>query len=136
MKKDTLYKLIIGILLLLNLLQIGFFLVGKKPPPPNRNQGFDAVKILHLDKQQADQFLEISISHHEKMVKLQDLQKLATEKYFKNPTEAELAALKNIQSKKLKVTNEHYEEVKGILKPEQLPYFHTFKEKALQIIIN
>lgn len=135
MKKETLYKIVIGVLLLLNLLQIGFFLVGRRPPP-DRNRNFDPVKILHLDKKQADQFLEISISHHEKMVKLQDLQKLATENYFKNSTTEELEELKKLHTEKLKITNDHFNEVKSILKPEQLPYFQRFKDKALHIIIN
>lgn len=140
MKKETLYIWIIAVLFLVNAAQLGVFLIKPKPPMPPRNeqhQGFRerAVELLNLSEIQREQFYKLSEKHAAEIEALNKKEKTLTTEYFDNPTELGLQAILKIQSQKIKVTQEHFNEIKSIITKSQKSDFEKFKKEAIQHII-
>ncbi|WP_025741781.1 hypothetical protein [Aquimarina pacifica] len=136
MKKELLYKIAITILLVLNIIQIGNTPLTKKPPQKhNPHHKPNAIEILHLDQKQDQEFKEIGRKHGEVMSLLRNEQKQYVQNYFLTPSDSLLDHIKEIEAKKIKITEEHFEAMKSILNNEQKPHYKNFKEKAIDYIL-
>ncbi len=139
MKKETIYKWIIGILLVINGIQLAGFLFAPKPPGPPMHEGGDfrdrAIKTLNLDSEQKELFFKSAEKHRTTIDSLNKKQKEIIVSQFNNPSETKLTTIKEIESQKIKATHTNFNEIKKILKPEQMPNFEEFKKQALQVII-
>lgn len=136
MKQDKLYLIIIA-LLLINLTFVGITLFGQKSGRnnPRKHHKPSAKKMLHLSPSQDEQFRKFSRQHHAAMVELQKKHKRCIERYFQEPNDSLLERIKNIEAKKILVTNEHFNDLKSVLREEQLYNYDEFKEKAVRYIL-
>ncbi|WP_108801937.1 hypothetical protein [Aquimarina sp. Aq107] len=136
MKRETLYKIAVLVLLIINGVQISFFLVTKKPRKNSKQHHKPSAReILHLNTNQDNQFKEFSRTHGEAMRLLQEDQKESVRTYFLEPTDSLLRHISDIEAKKIKITKKHFENMKSILNKEQLTYYEDFKKKALKFIL-
>lgn len=135
MKKETFYRILIGILLVLNLMQIGFFLFTKPPHPPKHRFKGHAHEILHLTEDQSYQFRNIADAHHKNMKFFDNEERKWLTIYFKEGSEESLNELERIHQQKIEFTKAHFEDVKAMLNEDQLPYFEPFKEEVLKKIM-
>lgn len=136
MKRETLYKITVIVLLVLNLLQISFPILSKKPPQNLKKPCKpNAVEMLYLNPDQDIQFREFGKKHNEVMDSLQKKQKQCVRNYFLQPTDSLLNNMKEIEAKKILVTKKHFEDMRSILKEEQLTHYEEFKNKALKFIL-
>ncbi|TSE09177.1 MULTISPECIES: hypothetical protein [Aquimarina] len=136
MKKELLYKTVVIILLVLNIIQVGYTLWVKKPlDKSNRPSKPDAIEILHLDQAQDIQFKKISRRHGKAMSELRNKQKQCIQEYFRAPSNSFLDCIKDIEAQKIKITEEHFEAMKSVLRKEQLIQYKYFKDKAVKFIL-
>tara|TARA_R110002126_G_scaffold286177_2_gene437652 strand:- start:4558 stop:4971 length:414 start_codon:yes stop_codon:yes gene_type:complete len=136
MKRETLYKVTVIVLLILNLAHISFLVLNKKPQKnfhKNHKQG--AREVLLLDHIQDTQFKEFSKKHNESMILLRDEQKQLVKNYFLKPTDSLLNRIKNIEAEKIKITEKHFENMRSVLKEDQLSYYKDFKHEILKSIL-
>lgn len=135
MKKENIYKLTIAILLVLNLLQLGSFLLA--PSPSHRGDKFakEAVKIMQLNASQQRTFLHFVEQHRQAMRQVLRLQTQVAEAYFEQPSDSLLKLIADAEIQKVSITQRHFSDIKSLLTPEQLPFFEMFKKKALQAIL-
>jgi predicted negative regulator of RcsB-dependent stress response len=132
MRKETITKIIIGVLLTLNLLQLSSFLLTPKQHPENFQD--EAIQILNLNAEQQKSFHKFAKKHANKMKSFYDEEiRLATQ-YFNKPSDSLLNAMANIENAKVKATDNHFNAIKNILQTSQLKYFTAFKKEALQHI--
>lgn len=141
MKKESLYLSIIVLLILVNALQLSSFFFHSNPPrlpEHNHSQEFRerAVEILNLTKVQKEQFFILAEKHNAQMQKLIENENELTIAYFNKPTEKGLDALLSIQSKKIKLTDNHFADIKSILSKKQLSNYEKFKKEAIKTIIH
>ncbi|MFA7116831.1 MAG: hypothetical protein WC140_06370 [Bacteroidales bacterium] len=158
MKKETIYKICIIFLLVLNLTQICWFVFSPKPPRNNRpmemgvpnntnrldnmnrpdenNFRDEFLMILDLDKEQKTQFKKLAKNHDRKIFDLQENQKKLTAEYFMNPSDSILNLIKEIGAQKIIVTENHFKDIKKILREDQYPKLKKFRKRALDIIIH
>lgn len=132
MKKETLYKIIIVILILLNVLQITrhFFRSEPQNAPIKR-----AIELLNLNDQQARKFKLLANYHRFMMKSLQKKQELQTEKYFKHPNPELLRQIMYIEEIKLNKAVKHFDNIKGLLNKNQYKDFEIFKKMAVKRIL-
>ena len=135
MKKETFYRILIGVLLVLNLLQIGFFLFVKPPHPPKHQFKGRAPEILHLTEEQGYQFHNIIRAHHQNMQLFNGEEKKLIELYFDEGSEEHLHQIQYLKQQKLEFTKAHFEDIRAMLEEDQLQYFKAFKQEALQRIM-
>lgn len=136
MKRETAYKVAVIVLLIVNLVQVSFpFLAKKTPKDSGRDRKPNAIEILHLDASQNLMFKEFSKEHRKAMVLLQEEQKQCVRHYFSQPTDSLLNHIKNLEAKKIKTTKKHFEDMRSVLKEEQLDDYENFKKKALKYIL-
>lgn len=137
MKRDTIYKLIIVVLLVLNLLQLGKFIWMPKFSRPRKMDLFanKAVTIMQLDSNQKQTFLQFVEKHKEQRRQLHERQIELARQYFKYPSDSLLILITEIETKKISITQEHFSDIKNMLKIEQIPLFDKFKEEALKGIL-
>lgn len=136
MKKETLYKVAIAVLLIVNILQLIPFFLGPKPPKRNNDFKQHAIELLQLTKEQTVQFDSIAQQHRKQMNQINDNQIEITSRYFANPSDELLNEISTLETLKIKTTQNHFLAVKSILNPNQIDAFHQFKMEALQTIIN
>jgi len=136
MKKETVYKIIILILVGLNVLQLAPILLMHKPHQP-QNERFEqlAVQKMKLTKEQQDKFLEFAHAHRERMMQLFDRQSDIVVAYFTQPADSLLEQLTQIEREKVEATQQHFNQIKNILNENQLPLFYEFKQQALRSIL-
>lgn len=136
MKRDTVYKLIIVVLIALNMLQLAPFLLSRNAtqPPVDRFQQ-KAIKNMKLDKQQEKEFLEFVGMHRDKMMHLFGRQSDIAVEYFTQPSDSLLKELATIERDKIEAAQQHFTQIKSILNENQLPLFEQFKQEALHIIL-
>ena len=135
MRKETFYRVLIGILLVLNLMQIGFFLFTKPPHPPKHKFKGRAHELLHLNEDQAYQFRNIADVHHKNMRFFDKEEKKWLALYFKEESKESLKELQRIHQQKIEFTKAHFEDIKAMLHEDQLQYFEPFKEEVLTRIM-
>ncbi|MFS4447337.1 hypothetical protein [Maribacter sp. 2307UL18-2] len=136
MRRETLYKIAIGVLLTVNIAQVSYLFLTKKPANHTKEHSKpNAIEILRLSEDQNIRFKAFSKQHHEAMVLLQEEQKKCVRDYFTRPSQALLDCVKDIEAKKIQITKKHFDDMKSVLKEEQLPYYEEFKDKALRYIL-
>ncbi len=135
MKKETFYRVLIGLLLVLNLLQIGFFLLTKPPHPPKHKFKGHAPEILHLTEEQGYQFHNITRAHHKNMRFFDKEEKKWIALYFENESEDNLKEIQRIHKQKIEFTKAHFEDIKAMLHENQLQYFELFRTEVLHRIM-
>lgn len=136
MEKEKLYKLIIGILLALNLLQLFGFLFAPQPQAPQEGHfENEAVKMLNLDAEQKEKFARFAEEHKEKMKNLYDEQTQLSSAYFNQTSDSLLNRIAQIETEKISATQQHFSDVKNLLNESQVANFEQFKKKALQSIL-
>lgn len=136
MKRETLYKIVVLVLLTINIVQVSFFLLTKKPKNNSKNNNKPSAReMLYLEDSQQIQFKKFSEIHHEAMVLLQEEQKKVVKNYFMQPTDSLLNRITVIEAEKIKVTETHFENMRSVLKDDQLLYYEQFKDKALKFIL-
>ena len=147
MKKLTLYKYTTGGLLLLNIAIIAFFVLMKPPHPRHGKKGQfrnEAIRILQLDKNQADIFKKSAHKHHKMMVSIGNQQKALLLPYFKTIIDTTgksqiiydaLDQNLRLENKKVEKTYSHFEEIKGILNTNQQANFEVFMTEALDRVL-
>jgi periplasmic protein CpxP/Spy len=132
MKKETFYKVTIAVLIVLNLLQVGGRFLAQRPKGNPVNM---AVKHLGLDDEQEKQFRELAQVHRKKMIDFRTRQASLTETYFNQPSDTLLNEVIFIERKKIEVTFQHFNDVKKMLKENQLDEFEGFKKRSIKRIL-
>lgn len=141
MKKDTLYKIIIGLLLIINLIQLTFSLIGPHHPPRHHHAhgkipiNKHLIETLNLSNEQFQDFNKLARQHREEMIILNDIHKKNTESYFNTPSDSMLNEINKIGTRKITVTSKHFEDINSLLNEDQKESFDEFKLKALSHII-
>lgn len=136
MKRDTLYKIIIGVLLSINVVQVSYLIFTKRPPRhATEHRKPNAKEMLGLDDEQNIQFKEFGQEHHIAMVLLQKEQKKCVRYYFLQPSDSLLNRIKEIEERKIRTTAKHFEDLKSVLNEEQMPSYEDFRERALRYIL-
>ena len=142
MNKSQLYKWSTIFLLLINLGMLTFFFATK---PAHRTEGRFRKNVkeeLHLKSSQENLFLKSAEKHEESISALNNQQKELWIAYFNtlktttNSTEKDsiLSELQQIELQKLKVTYQHFEEVKLFLNQSQMDGFEIFLDRILERI--
>ena len=132
MKKETVYKIVIGLLILLNLLQVGGRFLQNRPPEDIQRKVVDQ---LQLDASQEKQFFALAQNHRKSMMTFNKGQHQLTQAYFAEPSEALLRQIMVLEKEKIQITEKHFTDIKAILKPDQYADFENFKKKALARIL-
>lgn len=138
MKKDSFFKVVILLLLLLNAGILIYLwlphdnrLPGKGPERPERI----IIDRLKLDEQQRDQFRQLRDEHHAKMVQIQyetahlhdSLFHLLQQSPIDTATKSRLLQeIAKNQMQKEEITFQHFEKLRDILRPEQQKLFYDF----------
>ena len=137
MKKEIFYKIIIGLLITLNLLQLSAFFFGPKPPHIQKVDFKEkASKEMNLNATQQEAFFEFVAKHKQKMKSIQERQVQMTHNYFRQPTDSILALIATIEIEKIKATDMHFLDIKSILNTDQKFQFKDFKKNAIEHILN
>ncbi|GLB54130.1 hypothetical protein NBRC110019_31710 [Neptunitalea chrysea] len=135
MKQLHFFKYTTILLLVLNIGVITFFMItsrGVQVPVPDER---GALEILHLSAKQGRQFHELVTVHHKQMRRLNTAERDLLAQYFghvlatsdkSTPKTALLMEIEQIHKEKLSLTYQHFEEVKEMLTPEQVPYLKEF----------
>jgi hypothetical protein len=145
MKSLSFFKTTTFFLLLLNLVLI-FLLFQGRPKGPHGPRGpfkHKAIEILKLDATQAEEFKALAKTHHEAIEKLNTESSTLLKPYFNdlfkktNSSEKDSLMLRfqSIAKEKVVVTQNHFLEVKKILKPEQEQHFDLFLKKSVNILL-
>ena len=133
------------ILLGLNIAWMFFFIVSPKPPTPRGGFTLKSriIEQLKLDEGQQKKYLAMTVDHHEAMVaSSQSIQKL-TRAYFKTLVKADSLEKMSIfreiereQMQRLKLTYEHFEEIKSLCSEKQLKEFPGVVSHGVNLIFN
>jgi len=149
MTKDSFYKIVIALLLLINIGILTFLWIdrmdkpsyarhdrmgGGPPPPPDQM----IIERLDLNEKQIAQFEELKHEHHSEMIRIQkqsahlhkDLfQLLKTDIVDTVFRDSILQQLQFLDTKKELATFDHFQKLRGILLPEQQTNFDEFVEE-------
>lgn len=132
MKKETIYKIAIAVLIVLNLFQVvGRYLAHTPLGEPIKM----ATERLGLDEKQEVNFRELAQAHRNKMIDIQNKQEAWTETYFNNPSDSLLTEISLLQKSKIQLTEEHFRAIKALLNKDQYDEFVKFKKNALNKIM-
>lgn len=133
-------------MLVLNLAIITFFLLTK-PTHRHKKGGHPhkvAKEILQLDEEQNEKFLQLAQQHKQLMRDLNKEQRNILQNYFtplmdKNFSQNRdsiLIEIQNIERKKIESIDQHFENIKVILKPNQQENFKDFVQHLLKKILS
>ncbi|MFT4660934.1 MAG: protein CpxP [Patiriisocius sp.] len=145
MNKLQLYKYAILGLVLLNIAVLSFFILNNQSHHRPHHDHFKpkgAIEDLHLTEDQHEKFISFANWHRSKMDSLGTLQKEVLEKYFtgaNNSNENNQALLldeaNQVEREKLVLTSKHFEDIRSILKEDQLQYLDPFIKKLTRNIL-
>ncbi|RMG86071.1 MAG: hypothetical protein D6714_04795 [Bacteroidetes bacterium] len=143
MTQLSFFKYAVALLFLLNIGMVGFFFLTKPPAPQAHNLLRSAPKMLNLDEKQKETFQALARQHQEKMRELDRKHAELLEAYFSTFTEKSpgvspdslLHEAANIERAKIAATYQHFEDVKNILRPEQMPQFDKFMDQVLHQVL-
>ncbi|MFT5336874.1 MAG: protein CpxP [Luteibaculaceae bacterium] len=146
MEKLKLYKFTTLSLLILNIGLIVFFFISKPNHPPHmgpKDLKLGVVEALHLNNNQASQFKYFAEEHHTKMRVINGQQQELLWPYFKSISDTSIHfneeeafyQHRELEKEKIQVTRQHFEEVKSILKEDQLPYFNDFVNQFIENVL-
>ena len=139
MKSLQFYKYTTWGLLGLNLLILAFFMAHKPP----FHGGMRAMDTLHLDDQQHTEFLVSAKKHQQRIQEIKIKQKAILQTYFNQLiTSSEqvkemngLTTYEQLESQKVKVTYQHFKEIKSFLRTDQHTDFEQFMQRMLKRIL-
>lgn len=140
MKTIQFYKFSALALLILNVSLLGFFFFTSHHLPHSKH-GFlnETIEILQLNEKQAEKFETLAKSHHQKMENVQQKQREWIKTYFNSAIDSVqkslLRSIKEGEEQKIKITKQHFEEVKTILTPSQFSNYTSFEKKALDRLL-
>lgn len=143
MKTLQFYKISALVLLVLNVALVGvFFFTSQRPPhePPQGNNFLnEAIEVLQLDEKQATSFEELALNHNQEIENIRNKQLEHTKEYFETKDTSKSDSLLNLikegEAKKITITKNHFEDIKNILKTDQLPNYQEFEREALNKIL-
>ncbi|AWV97878.1 hypothetical protein [Arcticibacterium luteifluviistationis] len=144
MKQQDFYKYSTIGLLILNLAMVAFFFLTKpKAGQEHRPEQGNPIEILKLNSEQHELFIKSAMQHKENMDKIGASQRALVSPFFNGlidkPTNSKDSLLQEIQElekEKIELTYKHFEEIKAILKPEQLASFEPFMKTILKEILS
>ncbi|MEM8968959.1 MAG: hypothetical protein AAGE93_21255 [Bacteroidota bacterium] len=122
--------------------------MGKPHPSPDRrprgeNFQLQIAEILQLDTQQQTDLAQLAQQHGQQMRAIDREQRTLLRPYFYNligstdtvDTVAILQEVSQLERDKIKVTHQHFQDIKALLTEEQLPNFEKFINRALDILL-
>lgn len=150
MKQLQLFKYATLGLFLMNIgIILFFFLTKPKPPGPMpgkpNNHAMDRrmIDLLDLNNDQIEAFRGLAKAHSREMREINEAQRQALEPYFANVVSADpeinsddqMEKMLQLERRKIEVTYQHFEDVKAILEPSQLPNYDRFVNESLKMIL-
>lgn len=137
MSKQLIYRLIIVVLLISNLLLLGFCFYSKPPHPPMPKQII--IKKLNFDKAQIAKFEVLIKSHRDGIIareesiktKKNELYSSLAETANNSKTELLISEIGKSQTEIENLHYKHFEEIKKLCREEQLP---AFKELSKELV--
>lgn len=142
MKQLQFYKYAAIGLLLLNLAMLSFFFLTKPKHHRGESMQKDVKAIFNLDDAQNETFLKLMEEHKEKMRLFSRQQKDLLKPYFYNlfdsskQDEDALDKYEVIERQKIQSIYEHFQDIKSILRKEQLSNFEEFTTHAIERILS
>ncbi|AFM04574.1 hypothetical protein Fleli_2195 [Bernardetia litoralis DSM 6794] len=144
MKTLQFYKISTLVLLVLNLVMMGFFFLNFHRPPHGAHQENDflneAIEVLQLDEKQATSFEKLAMNHNQEMESIRNKQLEHTEEYFEtnndtNKSDSLLNLISEGETQKIKITKNHFNQIRNILTSKQQHNYQKFKREALNKIL-
>jgi len=140
MNKKKVFNGLVVLLILINIIALGYTLIGKKPieglhPTPK----VIVIEKLDFDKHQKEQYFRLIEKHHEEMVDLRMEMKSAKNTLFENlASEAankdSLIAIVNGVHLKIETLHyQHFEDIKRICRVDQLDNFRALSSELAHI---
>lgn len=144
MKQLQFFKLASLVLLLLNAGILLFFWLQRPPRAPGMGGAIGsfetvAIDLLQLDESQAADFQNLAIEHGTRIHAFNQEQNRNLQQYFSTVYRAGDLLLKDslimqveqLEQQKVQFTYQHFEDVRALLRPEQLPQFEVFVTQAV-----
>jgi Spy/CpxP family protein refolding chaperone len=150
MNREKLLTISVVLLLLLNFGTLGFLLFAPKPHPPQggpgdrQRPGQVIIEKLRLDEKQEAAFEQLKKDHRAAVEALDKQQEATMKQYFQllgnaGTTQAQRdsleKALGNIEMSRASLTYNHFNTVKGLCRPEQLPLFDSILPDIVGVIL-
>lgn len=148
MKTIKVYKIGLAAMVILNIVLVSLFVQDRPPRRPNRASSPVMARIidqLQLDEKQQERFAEMAKTHQETLRRLQRMQKELVREYLAHlkeveiPEEAENRLLDQIQAlevKKVQLTYNHLNELKGICSPSQSQRFAALVDELSESLLS
>lgn len=147
MKQSKFYKYIIWSLIGLNIAVLAFFLISKNDAAtklPIKNNRSEVIALLRLDEQQAAELNKLADEHTRRMIDFKKQQAELLSPYFQNVINAEGKMANDslqhvdylaLERAKIEMTYAHFQEIKDLLKEEQLPHFQEFMNNTINRVL-
>lgn len=149
MRKDVFFKYALIALVALNLTLVALFLFNKPNHPPRHGPppggGLErAIVSLGLDKEQTILFKNLAHEHHRKFIEIQISQQQIIQQYFNLPRDSSTSELSKqilneitqLEIESVELSYNHFEDVKELLREDQLANFDRFKEHVLTRLLS
>jgi hypothetical protein len=146
MKTNTFLKMAVLIMVLINVVLIGFMVARPKMPP--RGKPVDLKNIisekLNLDEEQQETYFELAKNHGELMAEIEQKQKPLIRDYFSflksedqnfSTQDSLLTEINILESEKLIMTYNHFEQLKEICNPSQQVLFEEIIGDLIQDLL-
>ena len=145
MKIDTYWKVMAITLLAINTALIFLLVRVSKPmmPPSERKpEGHRIIEVLRFDDNQAEAFDKLMHHHHLEMRSLTRDQSAVLKEYFdqlhsKNrdsPSQEKFDRFNAIEAEKLRLTYQHFLDIRAICTDEQLEYYELALDDLLRVV--
>ena len=142
METTRLYKWLIVVLVLINIVILSFFTLTRNHEGHGHRGGGDLGDFiseeLHFSPDQKKQFEEMKHQHHDSMMKLQETNKDLHDAFFEHlatPQDSSVSVLSDsiasLQKQMDMVTFNHFKEVRALCTPEQQARFDQIIDEAL-----
>lgn len=136
------YRIGFFVLLVINVALVMFFISMPKPPSPGANIMEEVSSKLGFNEEQKNRFVAMAKLHREQMMALNKQERELTRKYFSHlrqeDQEGQLQDLVNsiqtVQESKLKLTYNHFEEVKTICNADQIAHFDDLLDDIMRVL--
>lgn len=136
------YRIGFFALLVINLALVMFFISMPKPPSQGANIMEEVSSKLDFNEEQKNRFVAMAKLHREQMMALNKQERELTREYFSHlrqeNQEAQLQDLVNsiqtVQESKLKLTYNHFEEVKTICNADQIAHFDDLLDDIMRVL--
>ncbi|MFT4856586.1 MAG: protein CpxP [Algoriphagus sp.] len=146
MKTNTFLKIAVLIMVLINVVLIGFMIVGPKMPPRGKQDDLKEIisEKLNLNEEQRASYFQLAKSHNEAMSQVNQKQKPMIREYFnylkleaKDPAmqDSLLELINQLDQDKLTLTYSHFEELKKICDPDQVVIFEKIMDEIFQVLV-